>query len=73
LMDKLDVFFEDVGDEIKPSVLHGDLWSGGWGAGGGGCRDSRSMAQRGAAWLPLGLRDGTAATCGRPDRPWALW
>jgi fructosamine-3-kinase len=27
-MDNLDVFFEDVKGSIKPSVLHGDLWSG---------------------------------------------
>lgn len=24
----LEVFFEDVAGDIKPSVLHGDLWSG---------------------------------------------
>lgn len=28
LMDNLYVFFEDVRGSIKPSVLHGDLWSG---------------------------------------------
>jgi hypothetical protein len=28
LMDNLYVFFEDIQGEIKPSVLHGDLWSG---------------------------------------------
>jgi hypothetical protein len=27
-MDNLDVFFEDIRGDIKPSVLHGDLWSG---------------------------------------------
>lgn len=28
LCDNLEVFFEDVAGDIKPSVLHGDLWSG---------------------------------------------
>lgn len=29
LMDNLEVLFEDIKDDgIKPSVLHGDLWSG---------------------------------------------
>eukprot|EP00878_Enallax_costatus_P003152 GHUV01003352.1.p1 GENE.GHUV01003352.1~~GHUV01003352.1.p1 ORF type:complete len:334 (+),score=67.88 GHUV01003352.1:159-1160(+) len=28
LLDNLEVFFEDIPGEIKPSVLHGDLWSG---------------------------------------------
>lgn len=28
LLDNLEVFFEDIADDIKPSVLHGDLWSG---------------------------------------------
>lgn len=28
LCDNLEVYFEDVAGDIKPSVLHGDLWSG---------------------------------------------
>jgi len=28
LLDNLELFFEDVAGSIKPSVLHGDLWSG---------------------------------------------
>jgi fructosamine-3-kinase len=28
LCDNLEAFFEDVAGDIKPSVLHGDLWSG---------------------------------------------
>lgn len=28
LCDNIGVFFEDVAGQIKPSVLHGDLWSG---------------------------------------------
>jgi protein-ribulosamine 3-kinase len=31
LCDKLDEYFVDVGD-IKPSILHGDLWSGNYNA-----------------------------------------
>jgi hypothetical protein len=26
LCDNLEVFFEDIAGDIKPSVLHGDLW-----------------------------------------------
>lgn len=46
LCENLEVFFEDVAGDIKPSVLHGDLWrsvegigrqSGSKGRGGGGC------------------------------------
>lgn len=28
LCDRLDEFFEDIGTDIKPSLIHGDLWSG---------------------------------------------
>lgn len=28
LCENLEVFFDDVAGDIKPSVLHGDLWSG---------------------------------------------
>ncbi|KAF8062042.1 protein-ribulosamine 3-kinase [Scenedesmus sp. PABB004] len=28
LLDNLEVFFEDIAGDIRPSVLHGDLWSG---------------------------------------------
>ena len=28
LVDKIDVFFKDIASTIKPSILHGDLWSG---------------------------------------------
>lgn len=31
-MDNLEVFFEDIKGQVKPSVLHGDLWSGNIGA-----------------------------------------
>lgn len=28
LCDRLDIFFEDIKDDIRPSLIHGDLWSG---------------------------------------------